>query len=199
MKLSMIVAMDRDGLIGKDNGLPWNHPEDLKFFRKMTTGKTIIMGRKTFDSIGKALPNRKNIVISSKFVEAENVATAASWEDAIKLADMVDPDGEVFIIGGKSLYEKLIDEVDDIYVTIIDKTYKGDTHLEHELFQKLKKVHLHPTNPVLKMYGHERIYLSYPDEVTMSGMRTEAWMVTVLEQVTSNDVMLNFVKLTRCM
>ena len=198
MKLSMILAMDRNGLIGKDNGLPWSHSEDLKFFKKMTVGKTVIMGRKTFDSIGKALPNRNNVVISTKFIEAENIASGGTWDDAKHLADMIAPGVDAVVIGGKQLYESVMDEVEEIYVTLIDNTHEGDTYLEHELFRKLKDINLDPTNPISALYGHEHIYLTYDDENPTRGARPYAWSATVIDRVLSNDVMLNFIKLTRC-
>lgn len=119
-----VVAVSRNGVIGKDGKLPWHFSADLKFFKNLTTGHTVIMGRKTFDSIGKPLPNRRNIVISrSAPASVPGVEFAAGIEEAVKLAQ----EGDTFIIGGASIYKETLDLVDGIYLTQIAADYEGDT------------------------------------------------------------------------
>lgn len=128
MILSLISAMSSNGVIGKDSSLPWHFPTDLKFFKDTTRAKTVIMGRKTFESEGmpKPLPNRRNIIVTrdKDYLSILDVEIAHSLEEAIEISK---DDGEVFIIGGSHLYKQAIDIVDKIYITIIDKEYDGDT------------------------------------------------------------------------
>lgn len=126
MKLSMIAAVGKNNELGKDNDLIWYLPNDLKFFKNITTGKTIIMGRKTFESLPKMLPNRKHIVLSrSKTNLPEEVKIYENIEDFLE--DYKKVDEEVFVIGGGSIYKLFIDEVSDIYLTEIDAIEKGAT------------------------------------------------------------------------
>ncbi|WP_337045094.1 dihydrofolate reductase [Emticicia sp. 17c] len=133
--ISIIVAVAENGAIGKDNQLLWRLSADLKQFKALTTGHAIIMGRKTFDSIGKPLPNRTNIVVSrQKSVSAdEAVLVASSLQEAIKLAYQVKADDEVFIIGGGNIYEQALELTDKIYLTEVKANIEGDT-----FFPKLK-------------------------------------------------------------
>ena len=122
--LSLIVAMDENRLIGSNNKLPWHLPADLAFFKRTTLGKPIIMGRKTFESIGKALPGRRNIVITrdAEF-NAETCEVAHSIEAAMSLAYEND---EVMLIGGASLYEQTIALATQLYITQIHHCFEGD-------------------------------------------------------------------------
>ena len=123
--LSLITAMDSNRLIGKDNSLPWHLPADLAFFKATTMGKPVIMGRKTFDSIGKALPGRQNIVVTrDRNFDAPNCEVAPSVEAAITIVDDTE---EVMLIGGASLYEQTLDRADIIYLTLIHHEFTGDT------------------------------------------------------------------------
>lgn len=118
-----VVAVSRNGVIGKDGKLPWHFSSDLKFFKNLTTGHVVIMGRKTFDSIGKPLPNRRNIVISRQtFPEAPGVEFAASVGEAIERAGK----GDLYIIGGASIYRETMDLAGGIYLTRIDQDFEGD-------------------------------------------------------------------------
>ena len=127
MKLSIIVAMDDNQLIGKDNALPWHLPADLAYFKKTTTSKTVLMGRKTYDSIGKPLPNRRNIILSCTSNSSKNRETFGS----IKLAlDACKDDEEVFVVGGVSVYEQFLNPYinrDDLFATeivpLVDRLY----------------------------------------------------------------------------
>ena len=115
MKLSIVVACSTNDVIGINNQLPWYLPADLKFFKNTTNGHTIIMGRKTFESIGKPLPNRENIVISrAKNFEANGIIVKHSIEDAI---DYCKQKEEVFVIGGANIYAQILNKIDRIYLT----------------------------------------------------------------------------------
>jgi len=121
---SIIVAYDRNRGIGAANDLLWTRdlPADLRHFKKMTTGHMIIMGRKTFDSIGRALPDRRNIVISHTYLEFEGVEFVSSLEEAYKRA----ADEDIFVIGGGQIYEMAIDTVDRILVTEVDAVFPAE-------------------------------------------------------------------------
>lgn len=132
-KISIIVAMDDKRGIGKNNRLPWNIPEDLKRFKKVTGGHTIIMGRKTFESIlsyiGKPLPNRINMVITrNPDFKAEGVSINTSLEEALSEAKE-NEQSEIFIIGGAQIFQQAIDMgvVDKIYLTKVQGDYGADT------------------------------------------------------------------------
>jgi dihydrofolate reductase len=131
MNISIIVAVSKNGAIGKDNQLLWRLSDDLKQFRKLTTGHTIIMGRKTFDSIGKALPNRINIVISrQENLQIEGCHVVDSIEKAIELAKKLEQNGEIFIIGGGNVYQQALGLANKIYLTEVHVEIDGDTHFE---------------------------------------------------------------------
>ncbi len=123
-KLSLIVAMARNGVIGKDNELPWRLSIDLKRFRALTMSHHIVMGRKTFESIGRLLPGRKTVIVSRdlqyKFAGA---VVVASVEAAIRACG---DDPEIFFIGGEQLYRQVLDRVDRIYLTEVDAEIDGD-------------------------------------------------------------------------
>lgn len=126
MILSMIVAASENNAIGKDNDLLWHLPKDLKYFKETTKGHHIIMGRKTFDSVGKPLPGRTNIVISRREdFHPEGVVRASNLENAIEL---VEDDQEPFVVGGAQIYEQALDYVDRIYLTRVHAHVNGDTH-----------------------------------------------------------------------
>ena len=121
-----MVACARGNVIGKDNTLPWHLPEDLKYFKKVTTGKCIIMGRKTFQSIGRALPNRTNIVISKSDWEApEDVVKVANITRAIGRAKWEEFTGEAIIIGGGEIYRQFLSLVSRVYKTEVDVEVEG--------------------------------------------------------------------------
>jgi dihydrofolate reductase len=119
--LSIIVAISKDGYIGINNDLPWGKlPADLNFFKKITSGHPIIMGRNTFESIGRPLPNRTNIIISSdKNYKVEGCIVFNNINDAMEYANLENP-SEIFFIGGGKIYSQVLDIVDIIYLTIID-------------------------------------------------------------------------------
>ena len=126
MRLSIIVAMDDNQLIGKDNTLPWNLPADLGYFKRTTTGKTVLMGRKTYESIGRPLPNRRNVIISRN---ANFKAPGCEVVGAIKSAlELVKEDDEIMIMGGASFYEQMLPSVNRLYITQIEGAYVGDAY-----------------------------------------------------------------------
>ena len=125
--LSIIVAKAKNNIIGKDNKIIWHLPEDLKHFKKITTGHTIIMGRKTFQSLGRVLPNRKHIIFSNNpsfNVNEENVKVVHSL---LEIQDLIEGKEEAFVIGGAMIYNFLMPYVKKMYVTEIDKEFEGDT------------------------------------------------------------------------
>ena len=126
--LSIIVAISENNVIGKDNKLLWHLPEDLKRFKELTTGHTIIMGRKTFESLGKVLPNRKHIVITRDKdynVKNENVEII---NDINAIYKYVNDDEENFVIGGAIIYNQLIKMTKKMYITKIYEKYDGDAY-----------------------------------------------------------------------
>jgi len=126
MRLSIIVAMDDNQLIGKNNALPWHLPADLGYFKKVTTGKTVLMGRKTYESIGRPLPNRRNVIVSRNTnFKADGCEVVSSIDAALKLAK---DDSEVMVMGGASFYEQMLPSVDRLYITQIEGEYQGDAH-----------------------------------------------------------------------
>ncbi len=136
--ISIIVAMAKNRVIGKDNDMPWHLPADLQHFRKTTLDKPIIMGRKTYESIGRPLPKRHNIIISRNVdYRAEGCDVVGSLEEAVKCAGDVD---ELFIIGGGFLYEQTIDLADRLYLTFIDLEVEGDTLFPEYDHLALKKI-----------------------------------------------------------
>lgn len=126
--LSIIVAIAKNNVIGKDNQLIWHLPEDLKRFKQLTTGHTIIMGRKTFESLGRVLPNRKHVVLckSNKLeIQDKNVEVISD----IKLLDKyIQSEEENFVIGGASIYELLMPYVNKMYITKIHQDFEGDVY-----------------------------------------------------------------------
>ena len=126
--LSIIVAMSENNVIGKNNALIWHLPEDLKRFKNITTGHTIIMGRKTFESLGRVLPNRKHIVLTKDeayIVNNENVEIVNNIEGLDKY---IYTEEEVFVIGGAIIYKQLIDKASKMYVTKIYKKFQGNAY-----------------------------------------------------------------------
>lgn len=124
-KLSMIVAKGKNGVIGNDNKLIWHIPEDLQHFRDTTLGKTVVMGRLTYESIGKPLPGRKNIVLTrDPSFNVEGLTTVNSLDEVLS---MLKTEEEIVIIGGDSVYNQFIEYADTLYVTEVDYNFQGDT------------------------------------------------------------------------
>ena len=133
MILSHIVAVSENEVIGKDNDLLWHFSEDLSYFKKRTTGKIMIMGRKTFDSLKKPLPKRFHIVVSRQNVDSpfDSVKYVGSLNEAYQLADKMTLSGqwpeEVMIVGGGQIYKESLKDADFLYITRIPGDYSGDT------------------------------------------------------------------------
>ncbi len=134
MKLALICAMSENRVIGRNNTLPWRLPEDLKYFKRTTMGSSIIMGRKTWDSIGKVLPGRTNIIVTrSPALKIEGVKIALSVPEAIELAEhtaLIDGSEEAFIIGGAELYSEAMPFAERFYLTRVHAEVEGDTFLK---------------------------------------------------------------------
>jgi len=126
MKISVIAAMSQNRVIGRDGSLPWHLPTDLARFKSITTGHTVIMGRKTYESVGKPLPNRRTIIITrNNDYQCADVFIAHSLDEALDHAAHED---EVFILGGETVYRIALPRADRLYLTIIHATIEGDTY-----------------------------------------------------------------------
>ncbi|MCT4639574.1 MAG: dihydrofolate reductase [Bacteroidales bacterium] len=126
MNISIIVAIANNMAIGKDNDLIWHISEDLKRFKSITSGNTIIMGRKTYESIGRPLPKRRNIVISrNKDLNIEGVEIVNSLDEALRISET---DGEVFIIGGGAIYKEAMPLANKLYLTKVNITPEADVY-----------------------------------------------------------------------
>lgn len=140
--LSMIFAHATNGVIGKDNKIPWYCPEDLAFFKERTTGHHIIMGRKTFESFSKPLPNRVHVILTrdkdykvepQKLGFLEDIIVVHSKEEAL---EVVKNDPEPFVIGGAEIYDLFLDDAYRVYRTLICKDYEGDTKISDRILEK---------------------------------------------------------------
>ncbi len=143
LRLTAVVAMTPDRVIGKAGALPWHLPDDLAFFKQTTTGHPIVMGRKTYESIGRPLPKRRNIVLTrDETWSAEGVEVIHRPEDLEKLPNL---DGRVFIIGGSEIYAAFLPRLDDLLVSHVFASYEGDTWLPEfeENFPQNEVVEIH--------------------------------------------------------
>ena len=132
MKISIIVAAAENGVIGKDNQLLWKLSSDLKRFKNITTDHYILLGRKTFESIGKPLPNRTSLIISRNFqCDFENCFVFATINDAIVYAAQNNQD-EIFVIGGGEIYKQIMPLTNTIHLTIVHTEIEGDTYFEYD-------------------------------------------------------------------
>lgn len=155
MKLYHVVAVaGKKRVIGKDNKLPWHFPEDLKFFKNLTTGSTVIMGRKTYESIGRPLPNRENFVLSRSLKPEGPVRFFNSLEEAVGNVKTE----KAFIIGGAELYAQTIREMDGIYLTRIDADYEGDAFYPEipTEFEEIEVIGLREKDPVIQAVFYRR-------------------------------------------
>lgn len=126
LNISIIAAIGQNRELGKDNKLLWHLPEDLARFKKITTGHPVIIGRKTFESLGRPLPERLNIVITrDKNYRPQGVITANSLEEALEAAQK--KDNNIFIIGGGQLYQQTINIADKLYLTVVEGQFEADT------------------------------------------------------------------------
>jgi dihydrofolate reductase len=130
-KIALIVAVAQNGVIGRDGGLPWRLPSDMAFFKRVTMGKPIVMGRRQFESVGRPLPGRINIVLSrQEDYQPEGVLVFSDFDAALEHAQTlaeVDGAGEVMIIGGGEIYARALPRADRLYLTKVDAAPRGDT------------------------------------------------------------------------
>lgn len=154
MKIALIAAMAHHRVIGLDNDMPWHLPDDLKFFKANTLGKPVIMGRKTFESIGsKPLPNRLNIVISrNPDFKAQGahvfISVALALQALPGLVDISTDNFEVIIMGGGQLYAQMLSQADRLYLTLIDANINGDTYFpdwQESAWHEVERIH-HPAD-----------------------------------------------------
>ncbi|MCO4836621.1 MAG: dihydrofolate reductase [Oceanospirillaceae bacterium] len=146
MTIALIVAASQNNVIGRNNQLPWHLPGDLQYFKTMTLGKPVIMGRKTFESIGKPLPGRDNIVISRQTnYAADGIKVVSSLEQAIALGqsiNLINGIEEVMVIGGAQIYEKSLDLADRVYLTRVHRKVEGDAYfpaLDSQLWHEIAR------------------------------------------------------------
>ena len=153
-RLSLLVATAKNRVIGRDNKLPWHLPADLKHFKFLTMGQTIVMGRKTYESIGKPLPGRANIIITRQAgYEVPGATVVSSIDDALLMCEKIRPiNGENFIIGGEELYRQTLKICQRIYITEIQRDFEGDVYFpevdpnEWEETQRDKHISENDTN-----------------------------------------------------
>jgi dihydrofolate reductase len=125
--IKAIVAMAENRVIGNAGSIPWHLPEDFKFFKATTMGHAILMGRKTYESIGKPLPGRENIVLSRTMPDTSGITVIHSLDDLKELENKLDG-RDLFVIGGEEIYRLLLPRVQELYVTKVPRTIDGDTH-----------------------------------------------------------------------
>lgn len=124
-ELSLIAAVAKNGIIGSEGTIPWHLPEDLRYFLKHTHGHVLIMGRRTYESIGRALPGRDNIVISRSLTDLPDAYVVSDLQSALDKANSFEPE-KVFVIGGTSVYREVLPVVDYLMLTEIDEVFHGD-------------------------------------------------------------------------
>ncbi len=150
MKVALIAAFAQNLVVGIDNTLPWHLPEDLKYFKRTTSGKAIIMGRKTYESIGRPLPNRTNIVVSrNPQFQAEGIVMVESLEAAIKHAEsvnLINGIDEVMVIGGAAIYEAALPLADRLYITHVHANVDGDAFFPKVNFEQWNEVSIENFN-----------------------------------------------------
>lgn len=165
MKISLIAAMAKNRVIGKDNKMPWHIPSELKYFKKITLGKPIVMGRRTFESLGGPLPGRKNIVLSNRTDRSENQKEHVVWVSGIKQAiAAAGPVEELMVIGGGKIYETFLPLADRLYVTQVELNVDGDTYFPD-------------FNAVADWHEVER------QEVAKAGANTPAYTTLILDRI----------------
>lgn len=147
--ISIIACLGRNNAIGRDNKLLWHLPDDLRNFKKITSGNIIVMGRKTYQSIGRPLPNRTNIIITrDKKYKAEGCIVKHSFDEVLNEAKQYG-DKEIFIIGGGQIYEQALPHTDKLYLTIVDDEPEADTFFpDYSDFKNIIKKEKHSQNNI---------------------------------------------------
>lgn len=152
MSLAIIAAMDKNQLIGDNNKIPWDLPADLEYFKQTTMGAPVIMGRKTFESIGFPLPGRKNIILTrNEKYQAEGAEIIHSVKEV--LAEFLNSKAEAFIIGGAEIYKLFLPYTSKLYLTIIEAEFKGDTYFPELNFDNWLQI-----NKIEGTYNSENPY-----------------------------------------
>lgn len=170
IKLSIIVAMDLNRAIGSNNKLPWNLPNDLKFVKEKTVNKTILMGRKNFESIGRPLPNRRNIVLTRN--EDYKAVGAEIINDPVDLIHNTNDNEHIFIFGGEEIYKLFLPLVDDMYVTTIYHEFQGDTFFPRINWQEWDgKLLNEGTKNLDNPYDHKFFYYKRKPEYILDSLR----------------------------
>lgn len=153
MKIIIIAAMTRDRVIGKQGKLPWHLPEDMKIFKTLTTGNTVIMGRKTFESLGEPLPNRNNLVVSTTMDNRLDLDVCGTLQHAILKAKTYGKD--IFIIGGAGVYEQALPLADKMYLSLVKESYEGDVYFP-EFDEKKWEIERREDHPDFQLIVYER-------------------------------------------
>ena len=156
MSIKLICAISKNNVIGNENKLPWNISEDLKRFKELTSNNWIVMGRKTFDSIGRPLPNRKNIVLSkNKNLKIDSVEVFSSPNDVIDFYKNNSDQKDLYIIGGTYIYELFFQYCEYLFITYIDKEYEGDAFfpkIDWEKWELMSEVNKYDEKEGVKFY-----------------------------------------------
>ena len=148
MKLALIAAVADNNAIGIDNKMPWHLPDDLRYFKAVTMGKAIIMGRKTFDSLGKALPGRINIVITrNQSWHHDGVRVVHTLDAALQLAETLSTADEIMVIGGEQIYRQAIDRADRLYLTRVYQSFDGDAFFPSIIAQQWQETSCQKVEP----------------------------------------------------
>jgi dihydrofolate reductase len=159
MSIKLICAVSKNNVIGNDNKLPWNISEDLKRFRELTSENIVVMGRKTYDSIGRPLPKRENLVLSkNKKLKIENVKVFNTPREIIDFYDKREEKKDLFIIGGTFIYKLFIEYCDYLLITFVDKEYDGDAY-----FPKIDWAEWELTNEERKTEDQENLTYYFRD------------------------------------
>jgi len=157
--IAMVMAMDKNRLVGKDNAMPWFIPGEQVYFKQITMGKPIIMGRKTFDAIGRVLPGRQNIVVTrNREWQFDDVTVVHSLDEAITVANQANTD-EIMITGGAALCELAMPRTQRLYLTVIDAEYEGDTWLTSFHREQWKEVARRDVDGVGEVPGYSALIL----------------------------------------
>lgn len=173
MVISIIVAMGMQGELGIDGKLPWRIPEDLKHFKNLTEGKTVVMGRKTYESIGKALPNRENVILTRQenYIAKDAIIKTNAFELFWHMAEKKD---EVFVIGGRELYTLFLPWADKMYITRIEAEFNADTYFPSIHYDKWKLIDVRDRADISSPYRYsfevyENSFKAYENGELMKG------------------------------
>jgi len=157
MRVALIAAMDPRGVIGRGGALPWRLPEDLKRFRALTMNKPILMGRRTFESIGRALPGRRTIVVSRQLRQREGIEVVPSLAHALVLAADAQ---EVMVCGGASLYAEALVVAERMYLTHLDACFEGDTYFPEVDWSEWREIRRERVSPPRTRHPHQNVTYS---------------------------------------